>query len=294
MNKIYVVDQNFFRDKQLDALSNSGTNKFVIPDAAFFEMCKSIEWESTLLTSLRYLAKIPNRVFISKSIGEAIGNEITLKKPTSNIISRKYTEFVQSLLAEINLGKNGKAFDAINKGIDKFHSEIASNQLDHDTTKEKVIQLINTIKGSMNEDFVRGIKNRSRSEPELLDSIRQLLPDVLESFFDSLEMSKEARTSFIRKRPAIARATYLKIIMCCEWTIKNGYEGMRAEKFTNDIIDHEYIITATYFHNLLLSKENRSQDSLRKLHYVLNRYFINNEISNVAGHDSRASLPALK
>jgi hypothetical protein len=283
MKKFYVVDQNFFRLPALAELVQDKKNRFVIPDAAFFEMSKAAEWKSTYLNSLRFLAQSPSSVFLSKSVGEVLNEETTTRKASTKIISQLNTQLVRGLLCEIKAGVEGPVFARFESGMVQSQTDFIQPRLDHEKNKKSVRALLETIKSSMHPDLVRGLKNHSVPESEYLDGVRGLLPHVLDSLFDDLNMSKEARKSFVKKMPMIARHTYLKIIMCCDWIVKNGFDCIKAEKITNDLLDHEYVIAATYFDSLLLSKESKAQDSLRKLHYVIYGRFPSNHIATGVG-----------
>ena len=73
---------------------------------------------------------------------------------------------------------------------------------------------------------------------------------------------------FLKKKPMILRYYYLKIWSCLDWLGKGGFESLLPKDVTNEILDHEYILLATFF-NGILSKENRVNKAYKDISDIL-------------------------
>lgn len=139
MKKFYVVDQNFFRAPLLQELTQDPNNRFVIPDAAFFEMSKAPEWKSTYKSSLRILAESPKDVFLSKSVGQVWDEEIKLRRYSSNIISKQGTALLRDLLGEIKSGADGPVFSRFESGMLQSQVHDIGPRLDHEKIRAALV-----------------------------------------------------------------------------------------------------------------------------------------------------------
>jgi hypothetical protein len=61
---------------------------------------------------------------------------------------------------------------------------------------------------------------------------------------------------------------YLKVWRCLRWLQLRGFESYRPEKVTNQEIDDQYILSATFFHDFL-SRENDAIHAFRDLSHLL-------------------------
>ncbi len=143
--RFLIIDQNCYRDDSLAFLiENYPQVRFVIPDVAFVEMCKSISWESTIRQSLKILSETPNRVYAGITVGEAIRLEIKNRKTTSNrhLVCRRFTPVIRSLLREIQSGTNGSAFAKFHSQVGEIRKELYKEELNHQKNLRTLAELV--------------------------------------------------------------------------------------------------------------------------------------------------------
>jgi hypothetical protein len=265
MNQIFVVDQNFMRDEGLRIILRKGSSKIVLPDAAFFEMCKAKEWKSTLRNSLEILSGSPNDVHVSAPVNELISWEEKNKQGTKSVISKKYTKFARDLLREVAEQREGAAHREIDLHIQQ---RAVRSDLDQEACKRSVAKLNSSVKSSLSQIFLGNLRSGLVDDAALCREIRRLAPDCALNYFRDIGMSREKAASFCRKNPMLIRRIYLNVLNSTEWIVAGGYEGLSAKKAENEVIDQEYILTATYFDGIL-TKEVDAKSLHRKLRMIL-------------------------
>ena len=265
MKNIFVLDQNFMRDDKLNDLIHGDNLKIVLPDTAFFEMCKAPEWKSTLKNSLEILAQKPHIVYLSAPSNEVIQWEENNRRPTSGIISRRYTQFARELLKEIAEAREGVAHAEIERLMYQRNENVNKRQ---EECKYAITNLKNKIGDSLSLEQQKKLRAKTIDDASLCQYIRELAPDCALSFFQSLGMNRERASFFCKKNPATIRRIYLNILNATEWIVSGGFEGLSPKKAENELIDQEYIIAGTYFDGIL-TKENDIKLLHRKLRLIL-------------------------
>src|SRR5450830_1781720 len=80
--RTFVVDSNYLRSPELITLvADREDHRFVVPDLVMFEAVKTRDRERTVRTSLEILSRIPDRVFIGRSVSELMRAEMHEQKP---------------------------------------------------------------------------------------------------------------------------------------------------------------------------------------------------------------------
>lgn len=93
------------------------------------------------------------------------------------------------------------------------------------------------------------------SADERLELIRDSAPLLLRPFFEQARFSKNTAHRFLRKKPIALRFIYLKMWLCLDWIARGGFDSLPAHKVTNDLLDHEYVLLATFFDGYLSNDE---------------------------------------
>ena len=68
----------------------------------------------------------------------------------------------------------------------------------------------------------------------------------------------------------ILRYFYVKLWACLSWEKQGRIENINAGKVTNDLIDHEYVLAATFF-NGVLSNDKAVTDAYAAVSQLLTR-----------------------
>lgn len=267
MNSIFILDQNYLRLAEFDEIINRPNVKIIIPEVAYYEMCKISNWESTIKASLRILSKHPHKVFTTYSNEEIDIIENTSFKPIKNIISKEHTKFTRQLLLEINkispetlvAHMRTVLTDDVLKKTSSFNT----------ASKASLLKLINELKNQIGADYFLGLRNKKISDIDFLTTLRTQLPKSVRSHYLKMGVSKEKADSIMRRNPLFIRRAFLYVIIASDWIVKNGFNNVAEEKIANQFADNEYIISATYFHGEILSREKSMHLLFNRLKYVL-------------------------
>lgn len=275
MPKHYIVlDQNVLRSLELaELVTMNASVHFVLPDLAFFEMTKNRQsWEHTLALSLKILAPYRNRVHVAKSVSEALRMELARKVPVAgHMLYSDASSFARGVLHSVYHNTDGSELQAIRLDPTDNYGGMVNDYLNHSENKGRLADLIGTTKEMLPEGFEKQMRSRQVSREERLEMMRSIVPPLLaEILYQDFGFSLEKAWGFIKQKPMVLRYMYLKLWLCFDWLSKGGFHSLGSDKVTNDLLDHEYILTATYF-NGLLSKEGRVKEAYQDMKELLSR-----------------------
>lgn len=270
LKRYLIVDQNYMRSTELAlAIDNDPDVRFILPDASLMEMCKKPEWESTLMASLRSLSKCPERVYVSMSIGEAIRWETKHRKGIGGrLLPQEFTDFIRDLLSDVANCRQGDGVQLIARKIANAQAGWASDEFDHVKNKERVISFIQKLDSSLPDDLKKKLRNKTLSKEQLLSAIEERSWAAMISYCSKEGISKKGLMSLVKTRSAMLRLVYLRLWLGFNWMLNKGIENVADIKVTNDLIDHDYVITATFFDGVL-SKESRVNEAYEDLKLLL-------------------------
>jgi len=245
--------------------------RFVLPDVAFSEMCKSPQWESTLRRSLSILSAYPNRTRVSMSVGEAINAEIKTQRSVSgHLLPREFIPIFTELLCALSVGMESHVLSQIAQRIALIQASLAHSELNHQQNKQSAEALIEATKSMITADQAKSLRNGTMKRDERLDFISQRAPVVLEDFFRQANFSSGKKRGFLKTKPLILRYTYLKMWASLDWIAKGGFEGLLPKRATNEAMDHDHILLATFFDGIL-SKESKVNEAYQDLCLLIYR-----------------------
>ena len=255
---IYVLDANYLRSPELATRMNAEPQaKFVIPDVAMLELCKGPEWQSTVRQSLATVSKCPDRILMSIDIRDAWAYELWYKRPiTEEILPKEFQTFIRSVLKDVAAGTSNNGIATIASTIVPAQSEICANELNDAKNQYSLEGRTNIIKEALGRELLRSLKNRLPSDTERLKLILRFSTDLLHTHLEKEGWCKNKVRVFIRTKPLILRCNILHVRHAMEWAINNGLNSMPPRKMTNDVLDQDYVIIASYF-DAILSKEKK-------------------------------------
>ncbi len=269
--RFLIIGQNCYRDDSLAFLiENYPQVRFVIPDVAFVEMCKSISWESTIRQSLKILSETPNRVYAGITVGEAIRLEIKNRKTTSNrhLVCRRFTPVIRSLLREIQSGTNGSAFAKFHSQVGEIRKELYKEELNHQKNLRTLAELVEITKDSIEKDVLKSLRNGCFADEEIAELALRSAPNLMSQFFEIVNFPKNEIARFLKTEPLAFRFTLLQLWWSLDWIARGGLESLSAKKATNDLLDQGYVLIATFFHGIL-SKDVKANRAYRAMRYML-------------------------
>lgn len=264
-----VLDQNVLRRPELSELIVTQPEaRFVLPDLSFLEMTKSEQWETTLQRSLQQLATVPERVLVAYSVNEALDRELrTLQSVVGHMHHAEATKFVRNVLAWVRTGVSNPSIDRIREDPEKHKKAVQLDHLDHKGNKLALARLIGSTRRFIPEEIQKRMRGSVLTSEGRLDIVydiaRGLVPEVLAS----RGVDRNKSRAFLRQRPLLYRYLIVKVWYCADWIAKGGFESFREEAVSNEILDHQYVLTASFFDGLITreTKVNHAYNDLQAL-----------------------------
>lgn len=271
MAKRYIVlDQNVLRKPILEEwLATRPDARYVLPDLSFLEMTKVPQWESTLSNNLRLLSKYPTRVYVCYSVNEAINSELNALRPiTGHMLHPEATAFVRNILDSVRDETDGYALDCIRNGHDTHLTALAKDHLDDTQNKLRLCALIQETKNILSDDIQKRLRAQKVTDSERLQIIHDIGGRLLPQILVESGVSAERARVFMKQKPLVLRYLFLKLWYCIYWIENSGLDDFPAKKVTNEEIDKQYVLSASFFHGIL-SEEGRVNDAYRDLCVLL-------------------------
>lgn len=269
MKSFVVLDQNFLRKEELARLiEDDPLVNFVLADATLLEMCKSADWEKTIRGSLALLAKCPTRVHAAIAIGEAFRLELaTLRSAEGRMLSRTHRDVVRDILAAISSGAQSNAFESIARNYPRISAELYAKELDHVVNKANLAELIETLRISLGAETFKGLRNGNVTRTKRLQIMADAAPHLMGNFFSGIGVPSSTLQEFMRRKPLILRQLYAKLWLCLNWLARSGFESVLPNKITNDVVDLEYAVVATFFNGIKSNdhRVNQAYDDLLEI-----------------------------
>lgn len=276
-NRLIVLDQNKLREDRapevVHALLNEPNTHFVLPDIAFIEMTKNPEHrERTLRASLRLLANYPNRVHVAMGLQDCFKFELfTLKSSANHLTFRAHSDNLRRLLRTLAGGDEGASdLQRLIDDPDNHYSILADQYFDDQANKKRLGVVIDALKSALPESTLKDLRAKRLGRTERVEIVYQRAPRLLAGLFKSMGVPEGKAWSFQKKKPMILREHYSMLLLAIDWIAAGGFESAAPKTITNDLIDHEYVITATCFDGLFTG-ETRMIDAYSDLCILLSR-----------------------
>jgi hypothetical protein len=268
-----VLDQNILREDRKSPLKEwldtRSDMRYVLPDLAFLEMTKTVQWESTLSNSLRLLSHYPARVHVCYSVNEGLDFELTrLRSINGHMLHPKATAFVRNLLDSVRNETDGYALDRIRSDPENHREALAKDHLDHTQNKLSLCELIKETKNSLSDDIQKCLRANKVTDSERLQIIYKIVVDLLPQILAENGVSYARARAFMKHKPLILRYLFLKVWYNIYWIGKGGIDSFPEKDVSNEELDKQYVLSASFFHGIL-SNDNRVNDSYRDLCILL-------------------------
>lgn len=259
---LYVLDQNYFRFAELpELIQREPKSKFVIPDVALLEMCKSEQWESTMANSLRALSPVRGRVFHSMSVGEGLNQELDSGKSIEkNLLPREFRDFLRETILNLQGHGGGRALELLRSRMVSAQSEIGDAELNHERNQEGLRRRIRIVEEALAGEPLRDLRAGRIGRKDKLAYIKKIAFDLCLTFLINHGYTKNKASAFLRSRPLILRFFYLSIRHAVEWAASGGIDSLPAHRATNDLLDQDYVLIGSFFDGLL-TRETRVREA---------------------------------
>lgn len=274
MAKRYVVvDQNVLRRGTVlkDTIATQPHTHYVLPDLAFLEMTKSPEWESTLKNSLRVLAQFPRRVHVAHSVNETLYTELSTMLPISgHMLNHEATSFVRNLLSWVRTGKDGYSIERMRADPDNHRAALAKAHLDHTQNKTGLRELIDETKSFIPEDLQKRMRGAKVNPSERLQVVYEIGIGLLLQILAERGVAAGKARALTKRRPLLLRYFFVKAWYCVYWIEKCGFDSFPEKDVSNEKLDQQYVLTASFFHGVL-SEEKQVNDAYQDLCLLLRK-----------------------
>jgi hypothetical protein len=257
--RFFVLDQNYFRNERLASLLDiDESNRFIIPDVALIEMCKSDFWERTLRESLTYLARYPTRCFVSIPVGVAVRYEIENRKSVDgNLIYREFTPILRSLLREIQSGVDSTTVELFRSAVESIRKELAQEDLNHRSNLKVLKGQVEVTRTSLGDDVIKSLRNGNFAREDMIMLVKANAPNLMNSFFREVGFPQNRIRRFLKQKPLVYRLVLLRFWLSLDWISRGGIDSIKETKATNDFLDQDYVLIASFFDDFL-SQDDRA------------------------------------
>jgi hypothetical protein len=274
--RFIVLDQNKLREHRAPEvaalLRTSHRTQFVLTDVAFIEMTKNpANREQIVKESLGMLAPHYARVHIAKSLGHALSYELKARAPSTNqMMYKEATQFARGVLRSVvSQDVLGMELQRVLSDQDEHHQAIAKDYFNHPSNKCRVAEQIKLMKVALSADFQRRLRAGQVSRDERLVALHTRAPGILHAIMvQRWKVPAPVAWRLVKSQPMLLRYFYSRMWLSIDWIRFGGFESLPAEKVSNDLIDHDYILTATCFDGLI-SAEKRVMEAYKDLQALL-------------------------
>ena len=247
----------------------SGSRKLcVLIDTAFLEMTQSEEWLSTLRASLSQLARVPERVFAAYSVSHSLSRELrTLQSAAGHMLWREATVSVREVLTWVRTGQENTTIRGMRNSPSHTDAKLKADHFNHSQNKETIESLVELVRGQLPHEFQKALRKPATSDEDRLDAVHQLAKSVAYGVLAERGINRNRARAFLCKRPLFYRYLIVKAWNSLDWLYAGGLEDFKAKDATNEMLDHHYALTASFFDGVLSEdgKVNRAYTALQAL-----------------------------
>lgn len=262
MERKFVLDQNKLRDEHLIESIVNTNDQIVIIDEALIEMSKSPTWDETMHSSLRYLAQHPSQVLVTKAPSLILQHEVTTQKPVSpsELVDQDVTQRFQVFLQEIARDPANATSSIIHRRDQAIQGAL-QQQLNHEQNRRTLLGVADGWKADLEAEQTKAVKSewsdfKNKAATSFSLTV-ELLSDldgcvtVARGLMDGYGVqSTQAAALMVANLSFGARQVLMLHLYALKMLGTNVGAGMPAKKFTNELMDMDYIVMSTYFDDL--------------------------------------------
>lgn len=265
--KTVCIDQTMLRSEDLTKLIEETESRFVFPDAALMEMCKS-DWQPTMRRSLKALSSVPDRVIYGRDNGACMEQELTSGRPLTvdDLAHPEATEWFRNVLLEVSKGVRGPVLDEFARHVDEANATARRQQLDHESNRDSLLELLPTLQYRYTQDFQKRLRANSVDESEYVETVTTAASTVISD--ESMGVTAGTIARLMQGRSYVARWLWLRVETVTNWLRVGGSEQVTAAKVTNSDVDRYYLALGSYC-DQLLTKDRAMANIDRRLRAAL-------------------------
>jgi|SRR5579863_1073423 len=256
-----VIDQNQLRDplaitRLLADCHNNGL-KMLLPDGAFLEFSKGGLPFETARRSLQILAPHRELVCSARKLTAMVQDEFDRRSPCDTLVHERASEYLRSLLADLERGDESTLRKMIDGPIAKLMPASLEVWNNHAENKRIVTGLLDAIKSDMRADRLKAL----RQSPERGVSDWLSSADGMRFVFQGLKArGADDPTALELTRSPSVSAGFLSALagVAVYWIAFGGIDAVQANKLSGDLNDVEYIVVGALAQSLATSDRRAS------------------------------------
>ncbi|MEZ0388941.1 MAG: hypothetical protein ACAI34_17845 [Verrucomicrobium sp.] len=274
----HVIDINYLRTPadptvlkrpELGALLQSSApgDRFILADTALIETMKNRQWESTSRNSFKIVSQYPEKIWIATEISKLMNAELNSGRDTDAVLDLGLTEGFRDLLREIASGNDGPAMNTVRNNILQAQKTLATQQQNHPQNLGSLKAAFDGVRKDVKVKEYRRLTDIEQRQIRLRYAKTQAQIST-RNVAKEEDKSQEVGDALATGRGAMIRLQIGYTLLGFKWAVNNGLDSFPDTKATNEIMDLDHAVIATYFDGILTeeaSVEDMRQDILDAL-----------------------------
>ncbi len=250
-----MLDVNVLRNRELieaySAQFGVDGSQVVVPEMVLFELTKHPDdWASTIVRSLRHLARCPESVLLARSSKPLGLAEEAKGRPTTTFISPELTAAFRAVLLDAGERSELQGFlDAVRRqrpsleherhAVDSRDTMLTLNELGRASLPRDLVARVGRDLAEGNRGSFRDFLRRELLITQQRDA--HVRRGVSEKAADALLLA-----------PSVSYLFALAVgVIGLEWVFRGGVQGAAAGRIANDVLDIEYILAGLWVGRLV-------------------------------------------
>ena len=267
----HVVDTSCLRKPELtNALESAAPgDRFVLADTAVLETMKNAQWESTARSSFQIIAQHPQKIWLAKAPGDLLRAELATGQETQDVIDVPMSEGFRSLLQEIASSVDGPAMAHARSNVTAAQTTLAQQQQNHTVNFQGLNLAFDDIRSSIDIAGYRRIADPKQKELVRLHRIKTLAQASVRRLVELEGGPAALGNALANGHGILLRFQIGYYSLGFKWAVNNGLDSFPAERATNEIMDLDHALIATYF-DAILTREVSVRELRHEILDVLN------------------------
>jgi hypothetical protein len=229
---------------------------------------KNSEWESTAKSSFDIIARYPQNIWVATAPGDLMRTEVATGQETHDIISPELTVGFRSLVAEIASGIDGPGMTFARANVATAQNNLAQQQQNHAENLKGLKAAYEDVKNSLKITPYKNIPDPDQKEMVRLHRIKTLAQASVRKLAELEGKSADIGNALANGRGILLRYQIGFYCLGFKWAV-NGTLSPDPAKATNELMDLDHALIATYFDDIL-TREASVREMRQDILQILN------------------------
>jgi hypothetical protein len=267
----YVIDTGCLRRPELlfGLHHSTDMDRFILADTAVMEVMKNNEWETTAKSSFDIISRYPKNIWLAKAPGDLMSAELATGQETLEVISPELTTGFRSLVSEIISGVDGPGMTFARANVAAAQNDLAQQQLNHAENLKGLKAAFEDVKNSLRITAYKNIPDPDQKEMVRLHRIKTLAQTAVKGLVNLEGKPADLGNALANGRGILLRYHIGFYCLGFKWAVNNGLDSFPAEKATNELMDLDHALIATYF-DVIQTREASVREMRDDILQVLN------------------------